>query len=529
MISRAGAIYQRFREQARAANSSADRRRAQALLARHFSRQRDFITDPWRRKCLLCPRRAGKSYAAAGYLFYVALTVPGANCVFVTLTRLRAKKILWRLLKRLDKEFELGCTFNETELSVFFDNGSIVSLAGCETQADIDKFRGEAFHLFLIDETKSFPPELLNELIEDAVEPALSDYLGTLGIMGTPGSVLVGLFYEATGPTADKVVTDEDTGKFRATSRRYAARDEEQWLAVQWEWSFHSWTVADNEAKPHIWLECLALKARKGWTDQNPKWIREYLGRWIADNGELVYAYSVERCSWKPGAKTPSNPFGLPDGHDWHYILGVDLGFVRAFALQVAAYSDTHRNFYQVYEYVAPGLHAALMAEAIKKAEAMVPGGFVAMVGDHGALGGQIFDTLAKEHGVVVEPAKKKDKRDHIELLNSDLIDGRCKILPTSQLAKEMSELVWEDANKKREAEGMANDACDAWLYIRVRAGHHFAAEIIPPPEPGTPEHAAAYEAEELRKMEEAEARKWSPEGDAVEYEESSNWSMESW
>lgn len=494
------------------------RKAAEGLLAILFKQQRDFIQDPEKRKSLLCPRRSGKSYAASVYLLVTALLTPGSISVFLTLTRDRAKQILWRPLKNLAARFDTEAVANETELSLTLPNGSRIRLGGCETPADIDKWRGEAFHLVLIDETKSFPAALLAELLEEALEPALGDYDGTLAIMGTPGSILEGTFYDATGPHALIPFRDEEGNK-RAYARPYAEAEQPQWSGIYFEWSFHSWTVQDNTAKPQLWSRALALKARKGWSDANPKWIREYLGRWITDDGELVYQYNAARNSWTPGPRTRDNPFGLPTGHDWTYVLGVDLGFDAAFALQVAAYSPTHPNYYQVYEYSEPGLVVSQIAGAIKKAQ-QIAGHIDIMVGDRGGLGKQIFATLAIEHGLSIEAAQKQDKRDHQELLNSDLIDGRCKILPDSKLAWEMSHLVWEvdkksirrsgdeaTSSKKKEADGLPRDNCDAFLYIRTRVYHHLSQEPEEKPIPGTRAFEEQRLAEELHKMEQAHRR----------------------
>ena len=461
-------------------------RASAAMRKRLFRQQLAFLTDVARYKSLLCPRRAGKSFAAAIYCLDVACRVPGSLSVFMTLTRMRAKQILWRVLKKLNTDFELGCDFNETELTATLANGSVVRLAGCETPADIDKFRGEAYHLFIIDEAKSFSAALLDELLEEAVEPALSDYRGTLILMGTPGPVLDGAFYDATGPDP----------------------------ARRGRWHFHRWNTSDNVAMPHLWADALALKQQKQWTDGNPKWLREYIGTWIADHSELVYKFDAAKNLWKP-EPSERNPFGLPPEHAWHYLLGVDLGYRDAFALQVVAYSETHPHFYQVYEYTLPGLHLTPIVEAIKAAEKLC-GGFTYAVGDYAGGGAAkvLYETIAAEHGISIEPAQKLGKVEHIDLVNDDLIEGRCKLLEHSALVREMKTLAWETdrksglPNRMKEKEGLPNDNCDAFLYTRWLAQHHFWQRPVTRVLRGTPEYIDQAELAAERLAEEKERQR---------------------
>lgn len=488
-------------------------RKAEKLLGRLFRQQRALITDRWRRKALLCPRRAGKSFALAVYLLWVCLTIPSANCVFIAITREKSKQILWLLLKRLDKELELGASFNESALTVTFSNGSRVRLAGCETSGDIDKFRGEAFHLVVLDESKSWHAGLLDELLTEAIEPALGDFLGTLVMAGTPGAILAGPFYQATGQGATAIFEDEE-GRARAKSRPFVDEELEVWRDVTFEWSFHSWTTADNTAQPHIWLEALALKQRRGWTDEHPIWVREYLGRWMADDTKLVWRYAAERDDWEPGRRTAANPFGLPENHAWRYVISCDLGFHDPFGLQVGAYSDTHPNLFHAYEDEEVGLSVGGIAKKIRYVLDLVGEDAVdVIVGDLEGLGGAIVATLAEEYGIVVEKADKKDKRDNIEILNGDFVEERCKVLKGSKTSEEMTYLAWDPTGLK-EKSGQKNNLSDAFLYMGRRARHRDAREPEKKPAPGSPEYYLAMEAAEEAHVVEEERRQRRAESD---------------
>jgi hypothetical protein len=85
------------------------------------------------------------------------------------------------------------------------------------------------------------------------------------------------------------------------------------------------------------------------------------------------------------------------------------------------------------------------------------------------------------------EYADKRDKVTFIELCNSDMTQGKIKILNTAEnrpLWEEMSSLVWvTDGDKikypKKEHPSLANHLCDAFLYA-WRCGYHYASTNAP-------------------------------------------------
>lgn len=436
-----------------AESRSLDNKRAQELgvsriLGRLFPQQHAFVFDASRRKSALCPRRAGKTYACVAMLFRAAFEARRSNLVYLTLTRGQAQKNIWGTIKQFNDELKLGLKFHETFLQVRFPNGSLLQLQGADTRPEIDKLRGQAFDLVVIDECKSFGTTIMQELIHEVLGPALNDRLGQLVLIGTPGNVLAGQFFDATTEGGPGVKTYGKTheGPFR--------------------WSFHKWSMQDNTGVPHLWSVALADKAANGWSDDDPRWIREYLGRWCPSDDVMVYAYNPERDSWRGE---------LPEGHEWTYVLGADFGFEDDFALSVVAYADTCPTLYHVYDFKAPHLTIPDMAKAITSAQERF-GSFSAMVGDTGNFGKALVATLNSEYGFHFEPAVKTDKKDYIELLNSDLISGRLKLHADSHAVNEMALLQWRDATKREEDKGTPNHACDALLYTWRYAYHHFSA-----------------------------------------------------
>lgn len=473
---------------------------AQKMRARLFRQQLEFVDDPERHKALLCPRRAGKSYALAAYIMIQALEHPNSNIVYIARTRDKAKEILWDgdgenvvSLKKINKDFEIGIHFSEVHTSGRLPNGSTFRLRGCETIADIEQFRGEPFHLVVVDEAGTFALGVLDPLLDRAIEPTLGDYQGTVVLAGTPGPIMKGRWHDVSHEPVACEVKDHF-----AKSRPYNLRDDHKWYGIEYGWSFHSWTRQDNIILPHLWNEALKIKRLNGWSDHNPTWIREYLGRWIPDDSNLVYKFDPQRNTWKKRYRSEEDPFGLPPGHEWNFVAGMDFGHKDPFALSVLAYSPTHPHIFQVYEFVAAGLLPKDFAEAIDQARSILPPGkdLEWMAGDFGGFGELLQEQMSQEYGHAIEKALKKDKLDHINLLNSDLVDGRCFLLEGSKVAEQMLYLSWDDTGLK-EKSGMRNDACDAVVYTWRQLRFHEREEVVQALEPGSPEFEQALDREQ--------------------------------
>ena len=211
-----------------------------------FDYQLGFIDDESQIKTALCSRRSGKTYASCYYLLEEASRYPDIICAYIALTRRSAKRLMWTELKRADRKYMLNIKFNNAELVAELKNGSQIILAGADDEAEVDKLRGSAYRLVIIDEAASFGPHL-SVLIEEVLEPALVDHNGTLAMIGTPAAHCSGIFYEAT------------TG-------------------IRPEYSKHSWTIMENPHIPHAeeWLD--RRRKQKRWTDDNPIYQREWQG-----------------------------------------------------------------------------------------------------------------------------------------------------------------------------------------------------------------------------------------------------------
>lgn len=474
-----------------------DAEKAHLLRARLFPAQYDFATDPARRKVALCPRQCGKSTVVVHESLFMALSRPGARVLIVARVRRQAKGTYWGDLKQLCRDFEVKAQFRVNELECELANGSVIILSGADTAEEIDKHRGQRYDLICVDECKSYSPELLAEMIREVLEPAILAKRGTLILIGTPGAIPSGLFWELT-----------DDAHLRRDVRPWKRRAE--WKG-RYYWSLHSWHTQDMAAAsiaPHIWEDALAAKEAQGIPDDDPTWIREYLGRWAADPDALVFAYARltdHRCDFTPlECEAHENPdmgcvtcrHGLPVDHEWRFLLGVDLGYHDDTAYVIGAWSDTYPAL--VFVHAEKHTHQDIedIATKCRELEAWC-GGFDIRIADKGGLGTTVVNSLGSVYGIAFEAAKKSEKHDHIKLLNSDMTAGRIQVPLESVLVEEWRTAQWDGPERKQVDPNCDDHASDAALYLWRHCHHHWSRAKDTAPVLGTTEWWKAREKDE--------------------------------
>jgi len=91
-----------------------------------FDKQLAFVHDPSSFKIAVTSRRAGKTVSCGADLVYEALNTSDVICLYITLSRNNAKKLIWPELKKINRSFKLKAIVNESDLSLTFPNGSII-------------------------------------------------------------------------------------------------------------------------------------------------------------------------------------------------------------------------------------------------------------------------------------------------------------------------------------------------------------------------------------------------------------------
>lgn len=362
-----------------------------------FDKQLAFVQDPASFKVAVCSRRSGKTVACAAHLIHTAMFTPDSVNLYITLSSISGKRIIWREFKKLLKKFNVKASLNEIDLSISFGNGAMIYVVGAKDASEIEKFRGLAIKLCYIDECQSFR-EYIQDLIDDVIGPALMDYDGSLVLIGTPGPVPTGFFYDT-------------------------------WITG--DWSRHHWTFWDNPfipitaKKTHQEVFDKEMK-RRGLTDINtPSVQREWYGKWVLDSDSLILHYEENK-----------NDFNtLPDGHKWNYILGIDVGFKDSDALAVLAWAETDPTTYLVDEVITAKQG---ITELVQQVQALSKKYDIhKMVMDMGGLGKKIGEEMSRRYLLPVEAADKIRKMENIQILDDALRTGRFKAKKDSRFTKD--------------------------------------------------------------------------------------------
>lgn len=399
------------------------------LLSSLFPAQRSFLDDTSHLKAALCTRRAGKSHSAAAILYAAAISKPNTVALYLALTRRSAKAIMWHKLKEIDRQFGLGLKFSEADLIVTLPNDSRIVLFAADIENLSDRLRGDAYICVVIDEAQSYGTHL-QYLIDDVLEPATLDHNGSIALIGTPGPIPAGVFYDATT---------------KATA-----------------YSTHRWSLLDNTYLPHAHDWLTRLRSERGWTEENPTWRREYLGEWCQDDSALVYR----------GFKRSRNLYrGALSATAWNYIVGLDLGWHDQTAFSVVAYSKYSPNAHVVRAFGRSEMRISRVAEVLLALQnEFAP---IAIVADTGGLGKAICEELKSRYSLPIVPAEKTEKLATIEAINSDYIDGRILLHEScTDLITQYETLTW-DEKRLHENPSLRNDLCDSTLYP-LRYSRHY-------------------------------------------------------
>lgn len=437
--------------------------------------------DRSRRKAVRSPRQTGKSTGVMLIVSIRCFEEALSEWVVIGVTRKSAKAIYWGPLKELNARFELGLEFQNQDLEVTFPNGSKITFMGADNISELEKIRGRRLSGVVVDESKSFPILLFDELIYEVIEPALMARNGELVLIGTPGDSLRGTFYLA---TVDEpvVFTGVDGAPDRQSNVLYGTLP-----VYPAKWVFHRWTLPDNITQFKdgetgkfytMWDKAQELMRQNGWTRKTPQAAREYFGDWIPADDKRVYRYRPSLHDYDPYPKADSPKrhvqWGLPDlPGDFKTVLGVDPGVRDGTAMVVWAWNVHTDDLWEIFSerrkaLVGERLSIKAIADWYHDLDDKY-GPFEVGTSDPAGLATMVLDELADVYKVYLEAADKHEKNDAIEIMNNDFDRGRIHIIRGSTLSDELDRARWNlrqlDKNKKVEDETIPNDVVDAGLY----------------------------------------------------------------
>lgn len=446
-----------------------------------FAEQLDFVKDKSPTKIAVCSRRSGKTVACAADLIDTAVNNPEVVCLYITLSRNNAKKIIWREIKKINRENTLGGEENLSELSMSFPNGSIIYLSGAKDTNEIEKFRGLALKLVYIDEAQSFRA-YIKDLIDDILAPALMDYAGTLVLIGTPPPIPTGYFCES----------------FQGTNA----------------WSKHHWTFWNNpfivKKSKITHKEMLDRElTRRGVTTQDPSIQREWFGKFTTDSDSLLLHYNPEINHY-----TQLPP--LNNNQKYNYIMGIDLGFDDADAIAILAWHESTPITYLVEEKVVAQQGLTELVEQVQVLEKKYNVNKIVI--DQGGLGKKLAEEMRRRYHIPVQPADKARKMENISFLNDSLRTGNFKAHKDSKFAQD-SYLVEIDrdkstADKIKVSDKYHSDIIDAVLYA-AKESPSFTYQV---PKPAFAYGSKEWQKQQQEDMFEKEMIGMQEEADRIKY-----------
>ena len=457
-------------------------------------KQRDAWDLTARTRALLCGRRAGKTVWAAAWLLEAARTSPRSLSVYLALTSKSARFIVWPVLREVCRLAGIDATFNDHALTCTLPNGAQIVVAGTDDVRTIETWRGIKLRRAVIDECGSQPP-FLEYVYREILKPATLDLDGELAFCGTPSPLLVGFWYDMTGPHSKMGIP------------------------------VAHWDVRDNPHIDDVDRKLREVREEHGWSEDSPAYRREYLAEWCEDAGELVYPLDFKPTDERPHGRNgvaPSldGPSGLPthnaagrmlDRSRWRYVIGCDVGVVDATAIAVVACHEDIRDDFVVRTEKHHGWIADNLADRLRELMALYPGAPVVL--DTGGMGKEHATVLQTRYAIAIEPAEKREKESHVREWRERIIAGRLLVLTwkhNDAFRDECCRLGW-DADRRLPNPQQEDHAVDATIYALRKLRHYRREDELPELE----QHSAEATAKRLHDIETARRSRSSRESNA--------------
>jgi len=250
--------------------------------------QLEVYYDPKRFKCVLAGRQSGKSYLDACWLLGGP---PGVKSLYAADTIKQAWNIMHSVFNEINFAYNLKLKISKGKGEIEEPNGHIIKVTGIKDHQSADSLRGQKFRRIVIDEGGVFDSDLLKYSIESSLQPTLLKHQGELILTGTPD-------------------VDSDKSYFYDLCG-------DPYSGVQGRWKTFHWTLFDNihisKDKP-IREIIKDILTQNNWTIEHPTFQREYLARWIKDNGAKIF--DVEKIKYLPIPDTGFTIIGLDFGVD---------------------------------------------------------------------------------------------------------------------------------------------------------------------------------------------------------------------
>jgi hypothetical protein len=350
--------------------------------------------------------------------------------VYGAITQEKARELVMPQVRRLIAELELERILGWQVLvnEVVTPQGAKLEVIGLKEEDSAEKLRGFNIVLAVLDEVQAYEDSLPN-VIDNVITPRLFGTVGfgTLVLMGTPGPVMAGRWFEIS------------TG-------------------IEPDWRAFAWTMFDNPHHPgpqHLLDQTLR---RKRMTIDDPYIQRELFGRWSADASMLVHPRWEVRPI--PGHWRLDDPEWI--ARELNCTVGIDYGFhPDPSAWTVIAQQRGNDTAYVVHAETCNLSSDPMDSERWSNVTRDLYDHYSPsrIVADYGGGGSQNIALFNAKHGaqigVHVENAQKSNstvfKRAQYDSMNEYMRTGRLVLAEgrCDELVEELDSFVWKDERRK--------------------------------------------------------------------------------
>lgn len=397
-----------------------------------FDKQNEILEDKESRfKALNATRRAAKSNTEARDHIEICETYPKSRTIYMGLTLDSVTEIIWDVFKDINTEFRLGLKFNNSKKIIFYPNGSRTRLFGLDaSHRQMAKILGQKLRKVSIDEAGSITINL-EEFCFQKIRPALIDLapLSWLTLLGTCENIPNTYFQKVT-----------------------------EGNCINFNWKIYKWSALDNPFMKKQWeAEIEDITKNNPNALETSSFKTHYLNQWCSDDDLLIIPASKMKFIDK-----------LPDlgrGKEWHYMLGVDLGYNDATAFTLIAFNWNYKAAVVCMTFKIVEQDFTDVAEVINKIKSDYNVTHIVIDGANK----QGVEEIKKRHNLhEIEIAEKLGKPTYLRLLKDEVISEKIEFLKDScsDLENEWRGLQWKDKFKLAEDPRCQNHLSDSTLYI---------------------------------------------------------------
>jgi hypothetical protein len=417
-------------------------------------------------------RQGGKTFVDVGWLIEGGLEKPGSINPYFGLTGESVTDIMWPEVETWWQllGFDLSGLHAHTHTAVM-PNGSVVKGRGTDDRRYIESKRGAKYNRIVIDEMGAQPESLIRYFVA-LLWPTMIRNRGRMLRSGNPGLVEEGYWHERTGPAR------------RVNSPLF------HWTA--WDNpTLGSAEDVDGFVSAQIFDECgLTLAEIKAQIEEGAKdgpaitFQREWLARWVADAGALVYPYNDERNG--VDALPTKNSLGRTiDPDAWRYVIVGDPAGKGTTGISVNAAHPELKYRYVVMSESHVGYLIGQLAQRFRDLRQVYPNSVLML--DAGGLGNVHSQEFTQMFALGTEDAKKTEKPSAVHMFRDEFIAGTIKVLRgqcNDAWRAEASRCGW-DMKRLSHHQNAVDHVLDTTLYghRRLRMWHRPEQEPDGPPQ----------------------------------------------